>query len=302
MSLGKKFVEKKVDLSETERLDALEAKLPVFIEKIQAYDEVLDKFKQQSVEFAKLQESNTAILAKLGKAAEKNSYLENLLQDFSSENAQLKKDAAFFYQKTLDAQGSLEKSISNMQAANEKKVKAHQDSVAKTLDACVKKAELQANIENIKAFYEDSRQKMDLLSQRDKEQNDAVTALLVEHDTISKDWADQSAKIIDFTKILEESKKGFKSEINGVYEEIERKKKEIEKAIEAKGLELRDYIDMTPSSIEYVRKEFNNKLQLIQLDSENALQKSNNNEKALKILEKKMENIILKQKKLELDQ
>lgn len=302
MSIGKKFTKEKEQLSDQERIEALEAKIPALIERIQAYDEVLEKFREREQDFEKIQNFADLVLAKLEEIHERNIVINGKLDDFSKDNVDLRKDLAVSKDKTDTALGIIGSYVEEMKALNEKRMKSHAENTQKNLNNCVKRQDLEASLENMGLFQRSALEKMGLLEQKDKQQSEAVASLLNEHDNILKKWEKQNQNLLDVTKSLEESKKGFKSEIDGVYEDLERKKSELTEAINAKGQEVKDYVDTTPSSIEYVRKEFNNKMQLIQFDSENAVQKSNNNEKALKIMEKKVESLMLKQKQQELEQ
>jgi len=302
MSIGKKFNKEEKQLTDQERIEVLEAKIPALIERIQAYDEVLEKFKEREQDFEKIQNFADLILAKLEEIHERNIVIDGKLNDFSQENADLKRDLAANLDKTTKGLSNLDSQVKDLQVSNEKRFKSHSENTQKNLNNCVKRQDLEASLQNMGLFQRSALEKMGLLEQKDKQHDETVSSLLNEHDNILKKWEKQNQNLQAVTISLEESKKGFKSEIDGVYEDIERKKSELTEAINTKGQEVKDYVDTTPSSIEYVRKEFNNKMQLIQFDSENAVQKSNNNEKALKIIEKKVESLMLKQKQLELEQ
>lgn len=293
MNLGRSY--KIEEPTQDQRLTEVERKFDVILEKIQKYDEVLDKFK--------IIQSELYNLASKQKTQEEKFSLSSsaLNEHLSGISSQLKQSD--FQQRNL---GSNFSELS-------RKVDSHKEESNKRHDEaidCIKELRQEFLINLSKSASADYVEKLssEIGKKFDKLAHDFADIKLsgaVWDQKISNHYAKlseienrlntQNAEVIHkkFQNELELHKKTTKDDILSAMSISNNRMLELKDSLQTQLVAMKQEILGTPSVLESVRKEIMNKLEIASLDGNNAMMKTGNVAKKVDLLEKKIENVNL---------
>lgn len=293
MNLGKSYI--KAPLSEEQRLEEVERKFDVILEKIQRYDEVLDKFVILQKELYNLASKQKTMEEKANQAL-----ITHDVQ-LSGISSQLKQSD--FQQRNLG---------SNFSELG-KKVDSNKEEMSKKL------SELLGNSERLKNEIVKCENRFvlnvrfdELLNHIDKEFDFVKNEIFdVQKQDGFKDQkiSNHSAKISElenrfnaqnldlihkkFEASLDAHKKATKDDILTAMTISTNRMLDLKDSLQIDLSNMKKEILGTPSALETTRKEIMNKLEMTSLDATNATIKTGNAQKKLDLLEKKIEMINL---------
>lgn len=302
MSVGKKFTRPKEDLTEIQRIEELESLIPALVERIQQYDKVLDGFKDQEKLVSAQDFSVKELSASVDVLSEKMKAfklaLDSCLSRFDSTRNKLEDSLDIFSGKIELFQDQMADQSENVsEVLNEMGSRLYE-----ILKAYVKLDDLNPYTESFSRQIDQLQNKNDFLVSNSKYLSESLNELNAWKNENQQVKESTQLNLSNLQKFLSASKKDQELGLKNIYSVIEDQKATLEKFIIKNMEDVKSYIDSNPASLEYIRKEFDNKLELIKLDSENSSQKSTNNDKQIKILEKKIENVLLKVRSLEISQ
>lgn len=298
MSGGRSFVKNETNLSPEERISELERKYEIAINRIKSYDEFLSdskKTEKRIDEIERLEKNNNEFLLKLRE--EINLRINNIistLNRFKDEidylNAENQHNTKEISRIERDNKNQLEV-ISSQHIDVESKIRNitsqssnHSDKISSLYDRLIENSSLIESFfqrfQDLSKQFDPIHQKIDHLSNFFDGRVKAINELI-----------ESKPKIQDF---ISTSRKIIVEEINSLENKIFEKVKENLSSLINK---LKTYGDTAES----VRSEISRQMDLISLDSKNAIIKSGNTSQQIQILEKKLENVLLLIKKHELD-
>jgi len=288
-------------LTPEERMDELDRKFTVILDRIQYYDKIL-------VEFSNVKSTLSGVLSDQQAAKESTASLSDYVQashNFAVKNAaSLQSSLTSVAQQLSTVVPSIQEAknqtaaLSNnlYQAIGVVDAKHTQNSQSYVVSSDIH--ELDRNISNaLNKVYShleiNSNKIQDLgklhndLSQQNSELKDSLSSVNGKLGQ-TNDALAQHVKNTDF------SLKSIKSSSDAAIENV---KDQVVSYMNATKVEMIG----SPSSMESVRKEIMHKLSLTSLDGSNAVLKTNNHDQQLKIIEKKLENLSILMKKNEFD-
>lgn len=293
MNLGKSY--KKEPVSDEQRLNEVENKFSVILERIQAYDKVLDEFKEIKNQLASLKQLHHE--------------LSESLRKFDS-----------FHSTQYLGLNSLLISLTKRIDKEEKDKKCLEEKINSNKQTCnASLSELTNSLEESKANFNKMKAQFCLISDLNNLEKKIIVkeetfiSILksheTDHDNLHLKVGIAINKISDIEKKL--SSANLESIQSNVNEALKKNKDEIETSlvhclsrvtnnlienkdhIEKQMANTRDILLGTPSGIENVKKDIMNKLEMTALEASNATIKTGNTQKKIDLLEKKIEMVLL---------
>lgn len=286
-------------LSPEERLVEMERKYSVIIDRIQAYDKVLLEFGDIKGKISSLSSGFETAKESMGSLASSCSSTYNLAlkssvdskTDIRSLDIKLDSLAPEFDKLREDDQvnfGRLKKWLAEV---DEKHTEA-QSSFVHPEELTELNASLQNSIRSSLQQIESLTDKIRYLSSIQSSIEEKHSELREDHNLLSSMVQEVKKSATDQSK---ESDYGMRSLRSFVEESVMKVKDQVVNYMNDTKIEMIG----SPASMESVRKEILNKLNMTMLDGSNAVLKSSNNEQQIKILEKKLENLSMLMKKNE---
>ena len=300
MSDCRKFGPSDADRSPEERLADVEMKFGVIIERIRAYDAVLDKFKTISdrlIVMGKDQdELRAGIQLALSEGKRGCDALASQLSGFSGQlkERQVKDDA-------IHADLCMENHILVSQVeAQKESVKALDQRLVIFLELCVSKDKLDSykrsqddELDSIHLELRELSAKCTSLAQEDTE----LSATSAQQDlALSSSIREYRASVAALQAQVSELARGTNACTGAIADLMQTVKRQTDDQILALKTELKG----SPSSLESTKAELLSQFKTAQMDASNSVLKANNSAKQIELIERKIENLALLVKKLEL--
>lgn len=291
---------KEKDLSPEEQIIEMDRKYAVIIERIQTYDSMMTEFSNLKSSLSMLwQDYEDACKA----ITSLTKYSLNSYEEYTSKQGALKAEMGNVYAK-MD---SLDNKFTDKMLENTRSFDSVKDQIAKVdqkhtdkFSRCLSSDDLQA----VKKPFSDSlniyASALNGLSEKVKSLTDGQVNLIENHvslHAVQSDFAQQLQESnVTLTNLSKKSDAAIAS-LKSYVDNLSDKTKD----------QVVNYMDNTkvemigsPSSIATVRAEIMNKLNLTSLDGSNAVLKVSNLEQQLKLIERKLENLSILQKKNEI--
>lgn len=301
MSGGDKF-NKKIEISDSERLQELERKIPIFLERMQAYDQVLTDFKELKIKFN-----------------EQSNLLNSLCSDFSQhvlEFQEYKKYSMISHSNSLEGV-KVSQSLSETISVVNSRVKSCNKNIQDTQN------QLDDHKKTISQKIDEKPSHYDLSNKADVESIELLKKCIIEwkkdiykrleSSKLNDEQLDLIGKLPQEIKRLDHNHDCSFEFINTVKEELDEKDKQYSISLQNHYRNItqdftnqldkfKDDILSIPNPTNTIKEELSHRLDVACLDASNANLKSSNSVQQITILEKKLENVLLLIKKHELNQ
>lgn len=298
MSDCRKFSSTDANLSPEDRLSELERKFLTILERIKAYDEVLDKFKTLTEKFNQVQRNIQEVQTDQTKTS------QDMVSFHDSLSFRLDRSNKYIedHERKCEEQFHDLKELYVTRLADLTNIKKQQE---KFEEKANKTFESLATKKEIEVFKDESTEAHKNLNDQFVESNEIVNYVSESYNDLKTLHEEQSDKIhcinnliLNFVSERKIKNNEWETKFNRMVAIIETyaTKKDIESAVKT----LRNDLEGSPSSLEATKAEIIKKFEIASLDASNSVLKANNCVKQIELIERKIENLSLIVKKHEL--
>lgn len=299
MSDCRKFTSTDANLSPEDRLAEVEKKFSIILERIKAYDEVLDKFKTVSEKINKLEKDQEALQISDKKITEYVALsCDNLsirIDGFVRSFEDYKRKCENRFDDLDRFQSSLQTQITILRDSKER----FEEKISKVSETFITKDEM----ENHRRYHISF---IDTLRKNLEESNKTINHVSESYNDIKTLQQQQSSKLESifpqvrtFVSDISVKNKEIESSFSRMAAIVSNYATKDDVASEIKSL--RNDLEGTPSSLEVTKAEITKRFEIASLDASNSVLKSNNCVKQIELMERKIENLALIVKKYELN-
>lgn len=301
MSCGRSFAP--VDAAERspeERLALLEQRLPVLIERIQKYDEMMD---YASAMKNSLSDINRTALDNSQKHSEFAAFFDQFRKESDYRHSSLSKDL----QSSSSFVSSIDAKVSEIKLSLDKFDEMLFSELEKNSQAIEKRFDVVASIEDLLKHKQES-------SLANSQLDSSLSILSKRHDRFDVELSAIRNKNLEHAESIasiEERVCSVESQLSKLYDDVSMRNlslrdfvsssiKQLSADFDKKLASLRSELADSPRSTDAVRTELLAKLDIVALDGSNAVLKASNGSSKISLMEKKIENLYLLVNQLQL--